>query len=83
MKDILGQQLPITPPHKFEYNQNEISITAIEKKSILLGMGAAFEVMLDELRLIRNPRKEIVQAIANIEQQIKEIDRRYGHYESE
>lgn len=83
MKDILGNPLPIYVPHIPEYNRNEISITAIEKQGILLGMGAAFEVMLEELRLIRNPRKEIVAAIATIEEQLKEIDRRYGHYKSE
>jgi hypothetical protein len=83
VKDILGNSLPIDMPHKFEYNRNEINITAIEKQGILLGMGAAFEVMLGELRLIRNPRKEILAAIAGIEEQLKEIDTRYGHFKPE
>lgn len=83
MKDMLGNELPVTLPPKFDYNQNEISITAIERKSLLRGMGAAYEVMLDELRLVRRPSKAVIEAIEKIENEKKEIDRLYGYYKFE
>lgn len=83
MKDFLGNEIPVHAPHKFDYNQKEISLTAIEQKSLLRGMGAAYEIMLQELRLVQRPSKSILGAIEKFENEKKEIDKLYGHYKFE
>ena len=70
----------MTAPHKFDYNQNEISITAIERKSLLTGMAKATELFLKELRLIPDKNPRIVELIANLEHDLKEIEREYGKF---
>lgn len=73
----------MTAPHKFDYNRNEISITAIERKSLLTGMARATEHFLTELRLMPNPSQSVRELIQTLEFQLKEIERDYGKYKHE
>lgn len=73
----------MTAPHKFDYNRNEISISAIERKSLLTGMAKATEYFVQELKLIPNPSQSVRELIQTLEFQLKEIERDYGKYEHE
>jgi|LauGreDrversion4_2_1035121.scaffolds.fasta_scaffold67933_6 hypothetical protein len=83
MKDFLGNEMPISAPPKFEFNKNEITLTNIEREALLRGMSRALDFMLQDLRLIKNPRKELVASIAKIETQLKEIENEYGKFKPE
>ena len=82
MQDFLGNPLPTHTPPKFEFNKNEITLTNIEREALLRGMSRALEYVLQDLRFIRNPRKELVASIEKIEQQLKEIESEYGKFKS-
>lgn len=82
MQDFLGNPVPISTPPKFEFNKNEITLSNIEREALLRGMSRALEFVLQDLRFIRNPRKELVASIEKIEYQLKEIENEYGKFKS-
>jgi hypothetical protein len=83
MRDFLGNEMPVSVPPKFEFNKNEITLTNIEREALLRGMSRALDFMLQDLRLIKNPRKELVASNARIETQLKEIENEYGKFKPE
>jgi hypothetical protein len=75
--------MEMTSPHKFEYNGNEISITAIERKSILLGFLRASEQHLIDLQSIPNPNYVVKTIKQKLRNDLKEIRKEYGQYDSQ
>lgn len=73
----------MTSPHKFEYNANEISITAIERRSLLIGFLKASEQHLLDLQLIPNPSLAIQRLTEKLKTDLQEIRREYDYFESE
>lgn len=73
----------MTSPHKFEYNANEISITALQRRSLLIGFMRASEQHLLDLKLIANPSLEVQHLKEKLKTDIHEIRKEYDQFKSE
>ena len=73
----------MTSPHKFEYNANEISITEIERKSLLIGFLKASEQHLLDLQLIPNPSFAVQHLTKKLQTDLQEIRKEYEHFKSQ
>ena len=67
-----------TFPPSFDYNPNEISITEIERKALLMGFAKASEQHLSELRKIKRPSQSITAIIESLQKDLSEIEDEYG-----
>jgi len=79
MTDFFGNPTAIHIPPKFEYNQNEISITEIERKALLKGFAIAGERVLQDLNSIKRPSRQVVEIVERLSSDLKEIRKEYGH----
>lgn len=73
--------MAMTSPHKFDYNHQEISITAIERKSLLLGFLRASEQHLIDLQSIPNPSYALKSITQKLHNDLDEIRKEYGQYD--
>lgn len=73
----------MTSPQKFDYNQNEITITEVERRSILLGFLKASEHHLLDLQSISNPPYAVQVITKKLETDLQEIRKEYATYNHE
>lgn len=70
-------------PPKFDYNKNEITITEVERRSILLGFLKASEHHLLDLQSIQNPSYAVQHITKKLETDLQEIRKEYETYKHE